>query len=133
MSTAHAVPVHRSGVARTRTHHARPSARPPHRAAVRSQPSRPEVGHAGWLMSAVLAALVLAGGLEALAGGASEPAQASVATPAGGGAVVARPGDTLWSIAAEHRGDVPIRRYVDALIDRNGGPSIVAGQRVQLP
>jgi Tfp pilus assembly protein FimV len=46
---------------------------------------------------------------------------------------VARPGDNLWSIAEAHRGDVGVRRYVDALIDLNGGPSIQAGQRVLLP
>lgn len=47
--------------------------------------------------------------------------------------VTARAGDTLWSIAEQHRGAVPIRRYVDALIALNGGPSIQAGQSVLLP
>jgi hypothetical protein len=48
--------------------------------------------------------------------------------------VVARPGDSLWSIAERHRGDVPIQRYVDALVELNGGsPRIDAGQLVHLP
>ena len=47
--------------------------------------------------------------------------------------VTARPGDTLWSIADEHRGDVAITRYVDALVDLNGGASIQAGQAIVLP
>ena len=47
--------------------------------------------------------------------------------------VVAQPGDTLWVIAQRHRGDVPITRYVDKLVDLNGGPSIRAGQLVTLP
>lgn len=47
--------------------------------------------------------------------------------------VKAHPGDSLWSIAERHRGDVPIQRYVDALIDLNGGTRIEAGQLVRLP
>ena len=47
--------------------------------------------------------------------------------------VRAAAGDSLWSIAEVHRGDVPITRYVDALIDRNGGTHIEVGQLVRLP
>jgi hypothetical protein len=47
--------------------------------------------------------------------------------------VRARPGDSLWSIAEAYRGDVPIARYVEALISRNGGTRIDAGQVVRLP
>ncbi len=48
--------------------------------------------------------------------------------------VKAHPGDSLWSIAERHRGDVPIQRYVDALVDLNGGSTrIEAGQLVRLP
>jgi len=47
--------------------------------------------------------------------------------------VVAHSGDSLWSIAERHRGDVGVRRYVDALIDLNGGTAIQAGQAVRLP
>ena len=42
-------------------------------------------------------------------------------------------GETLWSIAADHRGDVAISRYVDTLVDLNGGASIEAGQQIVLP
>ena len=46
---------------------------------------------------------------------------------------VARDGDTLWSIADAHRGTVPRGRFVDALVELNGGASIVIGQAVLLP
>ncbi len=46
---------------------------------------------------------------------------------------VAQPGDTLWSIAELYRGDVGQGRFVDALIDVNGGTAIQAGQAIRLP
>jgi Tfp pilus assembly protein FimV len=46
---------------------------------------------------------------------------------------VALPGDTLWSIADRYRGDVGRDRYIDALIDLNGGTRILAGQAIRLP
>jgi len=46
---------------------------------------------------------------------------------------VAQAGDTLWSIAEAHRGDVARDRFVDALIDLNGGTAIEIGQAVHLP
>jgi len=46
---------------------------------------------------------------------------------------VAQPGDTLWSIADRYRGDVGQGRFVDALIDANGGTVIQIGQAVRLP
>lgn len=46
---------------------------------------------------------------------------------------VADAGDTLWSIADEHRGDVDRDRFVDALIDLNGDTSIQVGQAIRLP
>ena len=46
---------------------------------------------------------------------------------------VARQGDSLWSIADEHRGAVDRDRYVDELIDLNGSAAIVVGQAVHLP
>ena len=46
---------------------------------------------------------------------------------------VAQPGDTMWSIAEQYRGDVGQGRFVDALIAVNGGTSIQAGQAIRLP
>ena len=49
------------------------------------------------------------------------------ASAAGAGAVAAersvraRPGDSLWSIAEDHRGEVGIDRYIDKLVELNGG------------
>jgi len=46
---------------------------------------------------------------------------------------VARPGDTMWSIADTYRGGVDRDRYINTLIDLNGGVDIVAGAAVILP
>ena len=46
---------------------------------------------------------------------------------------VAQTGDTLWSIADAHRGDVGRDRFIDALIDLNGGTDIQIGQAIHLP
>jgi len=83
-------------------------------------------------------AIVVACGLvvahDVLAGPGGVPASA-----AGGQAgsvrstITAQPGDTLWSIANAHRGDVPVNRYVDKLVSLNGGASIQAGQQIVLP
>ncbi len=86
----------------------------------------------------VLAAQVAAGAAGALAGLDSRPAAASETAPAAGDVLartvhVAEPGDTLWSIADRYRGDVDRGRFVDRLIDLNGGTSIQIGQAVRLP
>ncbi|MEO6652678.1 MAG: LysM domain-containing protein [Ilumatobacteraceae bacterium] len=71
---------------------------------------------------------------DVLAGSGGVPASAAASQPAQTRATVtAQPGDTLWSIAAANRGSVPISRFVDKLVDLNGGASIKAGQRVVLP
>jgi Tfp pilus assembly protein FimV len=71
---------------------------------------------------------------DVLAGSGGVPASAAVSQPAQARLrVVAQPGDTLWSIAAAHRGQISITRYVDTLVDLNGGPTIQAGQEVVLP
>jgi len=83
---------------------------------------------------------VLAGGAlgvhGVLTGPGDVPASAAgtgTASP-NGGAVRAEPGDTLWAIAQLHRGPVSLRRYLAALIDRNGGTTAIqAGQLVHLP
>ncbi|MEM1332868.1 MAG: LysM domain-containing protein [Actinomycetota bacterium] len=46
---------------------------------------------------------------------------------------VAAPGDTMWSIAQQHRGAISHADYVDALIRLNGGVGIEVGQAVVLP
>lgn len=89
-------------------------------------------------VSAIVAAIGLVATFDTVVGSSGAPASAAAGRPldASGGArthVVARPGDTLWSIAEAQRGDIAVRAYVDALIDLNGGPSIQAGQRVRLP
>ena len=75
-------------------------------------------------------ALVDLGGRPAAASEIPAPGSAAAAVPS---VHVAAPGDTLWSIAEQYRGAVSRDRYVDALIDLNGGTSIQAGQPVQLP
>ncbi len=84
-----------------------------------------------WLTVMVAAAAVPV----VLAGFGGAPAAASDRQPAAAAPAihVARPGDTLWSIATEHRGGVDHSSYVDELIDLNGGTGIVAGQAVWLP
>ena len=78
-------------------------------------------------ISAVLAHDVLAGSSGAPASAAeSQPALTRIA-------ITALPGDTLWSIGQQYHGAVPISRYVDKLVEVNGGPSIQAGQAVLLP
>ncbi len=87
-------------------------------------------------------ALVLTGSLSALGlgvhgvltgpGGVPASAAGAGTAPAGGG-VVAEPGDSLWSIAERHHGEAGFRRYLEALIDLNGGTAITAGQVVRLP
>ena len=71
---------------------------------------------------------------DVLAGSGGVPASAAESRPAHvRSTVTAQPGDTLWSIAQANRGGVPVQRYVDKLVDLNGGASIQAGQQVVLP
>jgi nucleoid-associated protein YgaU len=85
----------------------------------------------------VLAVLVAVGAVlahDVLAGSGGDPASAAASQPAHTrSTVTARPGDTLWSIGERHHGDVALSRYVDALVDLNGGAAIQAGQAVVLP
>ena len=89
---------------------------------------------------ALIVVAMLAIALSALVGAAADiggrPAAASdvAATAQAVPSVhVAQPGDTLWSIADLYRGDVGQVRFVDALVDLNGGASIQIGQAVRLP
>lgn len=89
------------------------------------------------LVGIVLAVLVAVGAVlahDVLAGSSDGPASAAASLPALTRiTITARPGDTLWSIGELHHGAVPIARYVDKLVDINGGASIQAGQAVLLP
>lgn len=89
------------------------------------------------VVGTILAVVVACGVVlthDVLAGSGGGPASAAASQPAHvRGAVTALPGDTLWSLARAHHGEVPIARYVDKLVDLNGGASIQAGQSVVLP
>jgi hypothetical protein len=89
-----------------------------------------------------VAAVVLAGSLGiavvgaqgVLTGPGGVPASAARAGMARSARTVrAEPGDSLWLIAERHHSDIGLARYLDALIDLNGGTEIVAGQLVRLP
>jgi LysM repeat protein len=83
---------------------------------------------------AVVVALGIVVTHDVLAGSGGVPASAAESRPAQvRSTVTAQPGDTMWSIAQAHRGDVSVDRYVDKLVDLNGGASILAGQQVVLP
>lgn len=85
-----------------------------------------------------LLAVIVAFGIvvthDVLAGSGGVPASAAAGRPAQvRSTITAQPGDTLWSIAQANRGGVSVHRYVDKLVDLNGGASIQAGQQVVLP
>ncbi|HRE03688.1 MAG TPA: LysM domain-containing protein [Ilumatobacteraceae bacterium] len=44
-----------------------------------------------------------------------------------------QPGETLWDIAKGWHGSQSFERYLDALIDQNGGASVQAGTLLLLP
>ena len=89
------------------------------------------------VVGTTLAVLIAVGSVlahDVLAGSGGVPASAAAGQPAlVRTSVTAHPGDTLWSIAQTRHGSVPISRYVDKLVDLNGGASIQAGQAVLLP
>ena len=93
---------------------------------------------AGLLVVLVVAIVAIAGAelLGALVDVGGRPAAASVGAAGDAPGVrihVAQPGDTMWSIADRYRGEVGHGRFVDALIDVNGGTVIQIGQAVRLP
>lgn len=80
----------------------------------------------------VTMALLWVGAGKVLASRGGDPASVPTARP--GATHTVEPGDTLWSIAADHRGTIDQATYVDLLIDLNGGSSVVrVGQGVRLP
>lgn len=87
------------------------------------------------VVGTALAAFVAVGAVttyDVLAGSGGVPASAAVSQPARS-TVIAQPGDSLWTIAQQHRGEVSLVRYVDKLVALNGGATIVVGQAVVLP
>jgi LysM repeat protein len=83
---------------------------------------------------AVLIAVTAVLAHDVLAGSGGVPASAAESQPAlVRRTITAQPGDTLWSIGKDHHGSVSLTRYVDKLVDLNGGASIQAGQAVLLP
>lgn len=130
-STSGAVLVGGGPADRYRRSH-RPAPRGRHRSARPNYLAR-RCGAAIGLVLAVSLAVPAVGALVASLGGA--PASAAEVSPAAPTTAthVARSGDTLWSIAAAHRGEVGHDRYLDALIRLNGGTRIEVGQAVLLP
>ena len=80
-------------------------------------------------MAVVIAVWFGAGSVLANRGG--EPASAAAVRPAV--TYVVQPGDTLWSIAESHHGELSLSAYVDLLVGRNGGATIQVGQALLLP
>ena len=102
-----------------------------------ARPTRPVIQRrravAATLVAAVLSLLGLgAHGVLTDSGGGPASA-AGVGQVVAAVHVVAQPGDSLWSIAERHHGDVGFRAYLDALIDLNGGTAIQVGQAIRLP
>ena len=126
-------PTARSSARRVVRSHApaeRPSVPSPRPTAATYRRRRAVVG----TMLAALVAVGLVTAHDVLAGSGGVPASAAVSLPAQARVhVVAEAGDTLWSIASAHHGEASITRYVDALVDLNGGATIQAGQEVVLP
>jgi Tfp pilus assembly protein FimV len=88
---------------------------------------------AGLLLAGAVGSAALVAG-SVLTGPGGVPASAAGAGTAQPARTVrARAGASLWSIAARFRGEIPIERYVEALITANGGTRIEAGQIVRLP
>jgi hypothetical protein len=88
------------------------------------------------LFLAVAVAVLLAAAVSGLlAGPGGDPASASGAQPAAVAEYhLAQPGESLWTIAMEYHGEVPVDRFVGKLISLNGGSSqIQVGQAVWLP
>jgi nucleoid-associated protein YgaU len=78
------------------------------------------------LLAAVAAVLLIGVGFALGARGSSQPGHTTV---------VVQPGDTLWSIAAEHYPSDDVRVRVEDIEQANGlhGPTIEVGQTLRLP
>ena len=108
--------------------------------AVERRPTRRRVSEATYrrrraVVGTALAAFVAVGAVttyDVLAGSGGVPASAAVSQPARS-TVIAQRGDSLWTIAQQHRGEISLVRYVDKLVALNGGATIQVGQAVVLP
>jgi hypothetical protein len=78
------------------------------------------------LVLLVVALASLAGHL--LAGPSGAPPTRAVARTT----VVVSPGDTVWSIASSLAPGTDPRPVVDAIVEANGGSTLVAGQRLEI-
>ena len=127
----------RHPVRRTRSHRAATATIPARPAAPRRRPSERTFRRRRAVIGVLLAGVVGSTGLVAgnvLTGPGGVPASAAGAgTEVVERSVRVHAGDSLWSIAEQHRGDVPITDYVEALISRNGGTHIEVGQVIRLP
>lgn len=102
---------------------------------------------AGLIALGALIVVIVA--MSALTGRGGNPASAATARPLSGleagpvaqvaastsavATYLVQPGDTMWSIAAQLRGQQSRTSYVDALIKLNGGTSLAVGQLLRLP
>lgn len=82
-----------------------------------------------FLVAFVFALWVGAGQVLANRGG--DPASTPAVRPAT--SYVIQPGDTLWALAERFHGEVPRGRYLERLVDANGGAQLEVGQVVLLP
>jgi Tfp pilus assembly protein FimV len=88
---------------------------------------------AAFLVAYALHAVVVSFGGDPAFAAVASPSAASAEAPAADRVHVARSGDSLWSIADDHRGDVGRDRYVRALIELNDSTTVIVGQAVRLP
>jgi nucleoid-associated protein YgaU len=81
---------------------------------------------AGSLLLVLVLALAVSLGLAVVAHGGTSPGYSTV---------VVQPGDTLWSIAAEHYPSDDVRARVQDIESANGlgGPSLQVGETLRLP
>jgi nucleoid-associated protein YgaU len=85
-------------------------------------------------ITAAIAAVGILATHDVLAGSGGVPASAAAGLPAHERvSVIAQPGDSLWTIASEYHGDASLTRYLDTLVDLNGGATIQVGQAIVLP